>query len=262
MSTRLTGNEWGVDDKVLFQFILNHTDDEPTFNLVMTTSYHPPFSVNLEAEGWDAARLKTDAPYRGLSEHTLRILGHLWYSDKCVANFVDEAARKFGNPCFAVTGDHYSRRCIKPVPSLYESESVPLVLYGEPFFAKKESPLPPLAGSHLDIAPTLVNLLAPEGFVYHSFGRDLFDATKPQVGFGRDAVITPDRIATAREPAREENLNGQPLRIDEEANNLILRHRQLTGLGWWRAVKGAAWPNTATTMTPLRNPESLQLAFQ
>jgi phosphoglycerol transferase MdoB-like AlkP superfamily enzyme len=242
MSPRLTGNEWGVDDKVLFQFILDHTADEPTFNLVMTTSYHPPFSVNLESEGWDAAPLKTNALCGGLAERTLRILGHLWYSDKCVANFVAEAARKFGNPCFAVTGDHYSRHCIKAVPSLYESESVPLVLYGKPFLAKKEWPLPPLAGSHLDIAPTLVNLVAPDGFAYHSFGRDLFDTTRPQVGFGRAAVITPDHIATVGEPAREENLNGQPLPVDEEADNLILRHRQFHGLGWWRAVKGAAWP--------------------
>jgi phosphoglycerol transferase MdoB-like AlkP superfamily enzyme len=262
MSPRLTGNEWGVDDKVLFQFILDHTADEPTFNLIMTTSYHPPFSVNLESEGWDAAPLKTNALCGGLSEHTLRILGHLWYSDKCVANFVAEAARKFGNPCFAVTGDHYSRHCIKAVPSLYESESVPLVLYGKPFLAKKEWPLPPLAGSHLDIAPTLVNLVAPDGFAYHSFGRDLFDATRPQVGFGRAAVITPDHIATVGEPAREENLNGQPLPVDEEADNLILRHRQLDGLGWWRAVKGAAWPSTATTMTRPRNTKSLRLAFQ
>jgi len=262
ISPRLTGNEWGVDDKVLFQFILDHTADEPTFNLVMTTSYHPPFSVNLESEGWDAAPLKTNALCGGLSERTLRIFGHLWYSDKCVANFVAEAARKFGNPCFAVTGDHYSRHCIKAVPSLYESESVPLVLYGKPFLAKKEWPLPPLAGSHLDIAPTLVNLVAPDGFAYHSFGRDLFDATRPQVGFGRAAVITPDHIATVGEPAREENLNGQPLPVDEEADNLILRHRQLHGLGWWRAVKGAAWPSTATTMTRLRNTKSLRLTFQ
>jgi phosphoglycerol transferase MdoB-like AlkP superfamily enzyme len=262
MSARLTGNEWGVDDKVLFQFILDHTADEPTFDLVMTTSYHPPFSVNLEAEGWDAGPLKTNALCRSLSEHTLRILGHLWYSDKCVANFMAEAEGKFGNPCFAVTGDHYSRRCIKPVPSLYESESVPLVLYGKPFLAKKEQPLPPLAGSHLDIAPTLVNLVAPEGFAYHSFGRDLFDATKRQVGFGRAAVITPDYIATVGEPMREQNLNGEPLRIDEDADHLILRHRQLHGLGWWRAVKGAAWPSTATTTTRLHNTKSLRLAFQ
>jgi hypothetical protein len=196
MSPRLTSNEWGVDDKALFQFILDHTGDEPTFNLVMTMSYHPPFSVNLESEGWDAAQLKTNARCGGLSERTLRVLGHLWYSDKCVANFVAEATRKLANPCFAVTGDHYSRRCIKPVPSLYEWESVPLVLYGKPFFAKKERPLPPLAGSHLDIAPTLINLVAPDGFAYHSFGRDLFDATKPQAGFGRAAVITPDRRGT------------------------------------------------------------------
>src|SRR5438552_10554500 len=34
--------EWGVDDEHLFQFVLEHTGPEPTFNLIMSTSYHPP----------------------------------------------------------------------------------------------------------------------------------------------------------------------------------------------------------------------------
>jgi hypothetical protein len=50
--------------------------------------------------------------------------------------------------------------------------------------------------------------------------------------------------------------------MDLEADNLILRHRQLLGLGWWRAVKGAAWPSTATVMTHLRNTKAPRLTFQ
>ena len=98
-----------------------------------------------------------------------------------------------------------------------------------------------LAGSHLDVVPTLVNLAAPGGFVYHAFGRDLFEGSQPQAGYGCNAVIGANFILKINDPARVEDLHGQP-KTGVDGESLALHYRQLHALGWWRAMKGNQWP--------------------
>jgi phosphoglycerol transferase MdoB-like AlkP superfamily enzyme len=243
MNPRSRGNEWGVDDEDLFRFVLDHTGSEPTFNVIMTTSYHPPFSVDVEKKGFDFETLKANPISASLSERQMRILGHLWYSDKCVGDFAAEAESKLERPVFAITGDHYSRKqyvSARPTRTLYEQLSVPLVLSGEKALENVRHPTT-LAGSHLDVVPTLVNLAAPGGFGYHAFGRDLFDESQAQVGYGCNAVIGPDFILRINDPSHVEDLRGQP-KIGVEGKELALHYRQLHALGWWRAMKGNQWP--------------------
>jgi phosphoglycerol transferase MdoB-like AlkP superfamily enzyme len=237
--------EWGVDDEHLFQFVLGHTGTEPTFDLIMTTSYHPPYSVDVEKEGFDSSRLKSDPLGARLSTEQLRVLGHLWYSDKCAGDFISGAENKLERPLFAITGDHYSRKqyvSARPTQTLYEQLAVPLVIYGPKALQSLHAP-EALAGSHLDIVPTFIDLAAPRGFEYHAFGRDLFDQSKPQAGYGCNAVIGPDFILKINDPARVQDLHGQARTgIDGEAQ--ALHYRQLHGLGWWRAMKGNEWPDS------------------
>jgi phosphoglycerol transferase MdoB-like AlkP superfamily enzyme len=235
--------EWGVDDEHLFQFILEHTGAEPTFNLIMTTSYHPPYSVDLEKEGFDSTRIKSDPLGARLSSEQVRVLGHLWYSDKCVGNFVEQAESKLERPIFAITGDHYSRKqyvSARPTHSIYEQLAVPLVIYGPKALESVQHPAA-VAGSHLDLVPTFINLAAPAGFEYHAFGRNLFDQSLPQAGFGCNAVMGPDFILKINDPAHVQDLHGQP-RSDVDGEALALHYRQLHGLGWWRAMEGNQWP--------------------
>ncbi len=235
--------EWGIDDEHLFQFVLEHTGAEPTFNLIMSTSYHPPYSVDLAKEGFDPNRLKSESLGARLSAEELRVLGHLWYSDKCVGDFVAQAENKLAGPVFAITGDHYSRKqyvSARPTHTLYESLAVPLVIHGSKVLENVPRSTV-ITGSHLDIVPTFINLAAPRGFEYHAFGRDLFDQSQPQAGFGCNAVIGPDFILKINEPSHVEDLHGQP-RSDIDGEVLALRYRQLHGLGWWRAMKGNRWP--------------------
>jgi len=235
--------EWGVDDEDLFRFVLEHTGTEPTFNLIMSTSYHPPYNVDLESKGFDANTLKSDPLGARLSTEELRVLGHLWYSDKCVGDFVAEGERKLERPVFAITGDHYSRKqyvSARPTHTLYEQLSVPLVIYGPKALQNVSTPAT-LAGSHLDIVPTLVNLAAPRDFIYHAFGRDLFDESQPHAGYGCNAVIGPNFILKINDPDHVEDLHGQAA-SDVNGQELALRYRQLHALGWWRAMKGNQWP--------------------
>ena len=129
--------------------------------------------------------------------------------------------------------------------TLYDTLAVPLVLYGHKVLEKVRVPKAS-AGSHLDVLPTLINLTAPRGFVYHAFGRDLLDETQPQVGYGCQAVIGPDFILKIHDPTRVEDLQGNP-KTGVDGKTLTLRYRQLHGLGWWRAMKGNQWPAQAQT---------------
>jgi phosphoglycerol transferase MdoB-like AlkP superfamily enzyme len=243
MGLRADRNEWGVDDEDLFRFVLQHTGPEPTFNLIMSTSYHPPYSVDVEKEGFDPNVLKSNPICASLSEHQLRVLGHLWYSDKCVGDFVSEAEHELERPLFAITGDHYSRKqyvSVRPTHTLFESLAVPLIICGHKALENVRGPAAP-AGSHLDLMPTLINLAAPSGFVYHAFGHDLLDRSQTQLGFGVNAVISPDFILKINDPAHVEDLHGQPA-PNVDGKGLALRYRQLHALGWWRAMKGNQWP--------------------
>src|SRR5260370_647945 len=143
MRTHTHGNEWGVEDEDLFRFVLEHTGPEPTFNLIMSTSYHPPYSVDVEKKGFDPPVVKANSNGARLSDRKLRVLGHLWYSDKCVAEFVSEGERELERPLFAITVDHYSRKqyvSARPTHTLFESLAVPLIICGRKAVEKVQRP--------------------------------------------------------------------------------------------------------------------------
>lgn len=237
MTSELTGNEWGVDDEDLFAFVARSLGEEPTFNLIMTTSYHPPFSVDLEAKGFPEAALAPALAARGFDAEQTRILGHLWYSDQSLGRFVEDVERAHPDALFAVTGDHWSRRAFRARPLLVGQRAVPLALYGPA--ALEGVPRPPaIAGSHYDVAPTLIELCAPAGFEYHSFGRDLLDPSLPQVGYGERAVVTTELIVDVGAGDRVEDFQGRPAHDRVSADELRQRYRQLSALGWWRVMKG------------------------
>ena len=44
----MEGNEWGANDEDLYRFILETVDDEsPSFNLILTTTNHPPYDIDV-----------------------------------------------------------------------------------------------------------------------------------------------------------------------------------------------------------------------
>ena len=238
MSDHPTGNEWGVEDRMLFDYILKMTGDEPTFDIIMTTSDHPPFSVDVAAAGFALKVLPAELAQKfKASAEDVRILGHLWYSDHCLGEFVRQAQSRLARSLFAITGDHYSRRCLNPHPTIFERRAVPLVLLG-PGILPFSQPPQPMAGSHLDILPTLIELAAPAGFVYHAFGRNLLDYSQPQIGFGANAVVTPEFILEVTPAAGPESLSGQPMTLAGLPDQLRERFRQLHALAWWRVRCG------------------------
>jgi len=235
-------NEWGVDDKRLFEYVLEHTDPEvPSFNFILTTTNHPPFDIDLEAEGFPMKSLpsKITATKSG----SLTRLGHIWYADKQAGGFVKRASRQLSDSLFAVTADHTARAQVRfPGNNLQEPIAVPLIIYG-PDLLQEAPQIIKRGGSHIDIAPTLVNMITPAGFQFPSFGMDILQK-------GRSDYALGDRYIIGDSFMKGDNLKSKVdiIDADEEAPtdaSIAISEnyfKALKALSWWRTKKGAQLP--------------------
>lgn len=236
-------NIWGVYDNILFDYIKQNTLDllEPSFNMVMTTSVHPPHDVDLEHFGVPLdkiqAFLKTKFPHSSTSTN---ILGHVWWYDKEITRFIKEVSKLLPDSLFIVTGDHYGRTYISPTPDNRAFKSIPLVLYSPLLSPKKLADI----GSHIDITPTIVELVAPKGFKYASFGKSIFSNNKTaqfepnRFALGYYVVGTPRFLYI---PDRKvEYINSAKPQNGDEGYSLELYKKleEARALSWWLLVKG------------------------
>ena len=239
-----SSSNWGVKDEYLFRYVAETvTPGQRSFTMIMTTSYHPPFDIDVEEAGFPLREMPAEFKPLYDGKTPMRVYGHYWYADKCLGEFVQTVEKKLNHAVMAITGDHASRRYLNERPSLYERRGVPLVLHG-PDLLKNISPPASMAGSHLDIAPTLVELAAPAGFRYHSMGGNLLDPQRVQLGFGgRGTVVGPKFIFEAERPAAVFPLPGASIAGDLiDTSKLKDGYMAFHGLGWWRIMKGAEFP--------------------
>ncbi|NVM21351.1 MAG: sulfatase-like hydrolase/transferase [Desulfobacterales bacterium] len=234
-----SNNEWGVDDGVLFEFILKTLrSDNPSFNLILSTSNHPPYDLPVHELGFSYEQIPKNLRTEYDGDVPLKVFGHLWYSDKVIGEFVYEIEQTLPCPVFAITGDHWSRKFLNSKPSLYERSSVPLLLYGKEVI-KSPTSFERLAGSHLDIMPTLIELSAPQGFEYFSVGSNLLDFDGQRIGLGVKKIITPDFVMD--KTGKIELLpfaQSGAVALDIEKMKTLLN--AYCGVGWWRIMKGAS----------------------
>ena len=201
-------------------------------------SYHPPFEEDIYAKGFPYKSIK-DLPkkYQNIyneKKMSLKALGHLWYSDKALGDFVKKAEKKYPNAIFAFTGDHFGRRFINGTPTLYENSSVPFILYGKNIQHLSEKKSTP--GSHIDIAPTLLELVAPEKTQFTSFGNSLFN--KNDVGIGYNKIITQNLLLeySKNYGTKKQILTPKKTNLNEKA--LKQKHDSLMSLAWYYTIKG------------------------
>ena len=232
-------HEWGVDDEYLVNFIVNTVnDDKPSFNLIMTTSYHPPYNVDVTAKGFPLRDIPGDIkPMFDGTATNLKRLGHLWYADKCLGDLVKRAESKLSRPLFVFTGDHFGRKFLNARPTFFEHSAVPLILYGKDVLRGIKMP-PNAAGAHIDISPTLIELVAPKGFEYYSVGQDLLAPRKEFLGIGFFKVIGKDFIFDVT-GSHLHPLPGKELpKKLPDVHELKAAFDRTYGVGWWRVRQG------------------------
>ena len=235
-------NAWGTDDARLLEALARDCrehPERPTVALIMTTSNHPPYSIDLGAEGFDVAAcaetIRRIIPEAENPEELAVEFGHYWYMDKVVTNFVREMQALYPDSLFVITGDHAVRSDPGPHPTLYEHQSVPCVIYGKGI--SPELWQANAIGGHTSIVPTLLDLIAPAGFAYQAIGLPLGEG---RAAFNRDVFLADNvcgRVERAGETELIPGLAGSP---DGEAARAALLP-QLTAqrtLAWYLLTQG------------------------
>lgn len=229
---------WGIEDEKLFNLVMQHTDkDKYSLNIILTTSYHAPYTVDLEAKGF---------PYKSTDEFpaamkkyydgamNLKELGHLWYGDKAIGDFVKKAEKVFPESIYNFTGDHFGRKFINSKPNLYEKSSVAYIMYGKSI-PKSLNTTP---GSHIDIMPTLIEMIAPKGFEYYSFGESMFTKGKNE-GISNEKMIEGNDLYHFPKGANIEKIDLNTFKETYfKRSNLELKHNKLMALAWYYTMKG------------------------
>jgi phosphoglycerol transferase MdoB-like AlkP superfamily enzyme len=232
-------NEWGVPDENLFAFVLGKLDDAvPSFDVVLSTSFHPPYDIDLEAEGFPLRQVPPDVLARCGEPPDLRMLGHFWYADRALRQFVDRAEVMLTRPLFAVTGDHAGRRTIAAHPSDEERALVPFVLYGPEVLAGITRP-PASAGGHTDIVPTLIELAAPAGFVYHALGCNLLEPRDDPWGVGAGRVVGSTFVADLDRHSVHPATGLAPATPVPDLGRLRRASDDARAVAWWAIKRGS-----------------------
>lgn len=239
MGTWASTNEWGVEDEHTFDFIEETvTDDCPSFNLILTTSFHPPYTVDLQAKGFPRNGIPSFVSGTRIEKHDIEFLGHFWYADRCIDRFSRSITVKLPKSLVVVTADHPGRRWITKNPDPLEKYLIPCVFYG-PEVLSGIRPPQRMAGSHLDIIPTLVELAAPKGFPYHTMGKDLFNPGSKPLAVGKSLTLDPLFLLDIHKTPRLLSLEGTGPQVDRQTIRDMKRyHDAIHGIAWWRIMKG------------------------
>ena len=192
------GNVWGVDDRFLYDFITSNLDfSKPTFNVILNTSNHAPYTIDLETEGISLSKRFDD-------EDLNKKLAHQLYADRELKRFIDTITSIAPDSIFVIVGDHADRCNIDKQPSDYERFGVPFIITGagirHGILAANS------AGSHIDIMPTIIELIAPQEFEYHSIGTSLtentcgvnyaFFMTRTAIGNANTLPLNPESLSS------------------------------------------------------------------
>ncbi len=175
---------------------IRDTGEQRGFHFLYTTSNHGPYLLPFADYGFDPAHVLRDAP-ASLREDNLRRRGLAcaWYADGALCAFIDEMRAAFPDSLFVVTGDHMGGEL--PIEGLLDRGDITLRERVLTSFAVHHPQLTAAhfagntIGGHMNILPTLFELIAPRGFAYYAIERPL---TEPI-----ERVVTPYAWLTREE---------------------------------------------------------------
>ena len=130
--------------------------------MILTTSFHGPMNLPweyIEKMGGKKEEFEKFAKKISTPKWEALELGTLWWIDKQITQFIYKVSEQYPDSLFVITGDHTHYAYTQGVLSHRE---VPMLIYSPSLKIYPTSNV----GSQLDIAPTLLNLSTPKGFVY------------------------------------------------------------------------------------------------
>lgn len=229
-----TDNAWGAKDQEFFDHILGEIPtNQNTFHVILPTANHPPFSIDLKKEGFDEERLKRALPVDLQNDQQLiNRLGHFWYADREITRFITTTKEKYPDSLFIVVGDHGTRTEMESLLTMWERETVPLIIYG-PGIRKEMFPVGN-AGNQIQIISTLMELLAPKGEEYYSLMPSLTE--KSEEGTSYQYWIVNGEIGN-RLTGKSEKFTapGEAGKRNKDKEDAVI------SFSWWRLNRGKHW---------------------
>ena len=152
-------------------------------------------------------------------DKTLTELGHIWYADKTMGDFVQKTEKKHPDSLYIITGDHSERFNFAIEQDDRTNSTIPCIFYGKGVQQKWFSGNS--IGCHMQIAGTLAEILGEPGFKYSAIMPSMFD---------NNAYVYNHRLL-----ADGDNMYIQEKLQDEAINEYIAAARNV---GAWRVLKG------------------------
>lgn len=170
-------NAWGVADGDMFKAINAYMDKhrgEKIINVIMTTSNHPPYSVNVAKEGYDAEKVRKNLPDSiANTDKQINEMGHIWYADHVMGEFISKEEQSDPTSLFVITGDHSERFTFAHEEGPKVASTIPIIFYGQGI--KKEWLSQDAFGMSIQIIPTLAELVGRTGQTYEAMVPSLFN---------------------------------------------------------------------------------------
>lgn len=156
---------WGVLDEPFLQFAIDEFNrfDKPFVSVIFTLSSHHPYPV--------------PEKYKGkFPKGTLEIHESIGYADYALQQFFARAKEQkwFDKTLFIITGDHTHKSDVVGYHDLIGHNRVPLLLYAPKAQMKIDTEQ---ITQHIDILPTIRDLLGWGAEPRHPFGRNIFSSS-------------------------------------------------------------------------------------
>lgn len=154
-----------------------NNDDEPTMHFIYTTSNHSPSTIPIEQYGWNQNTILGDIP-ETVRKNRAKVasLGTYWYAEQALFKFVDTIKKKFEDSLIIVTGDHPCN--IADSLLTYRNETIRehFCTYFGMYHRDIDSSWVNAnsIGNHMQIMPTIFELIAPHGYEYYSLMPSIF----------------------------------------------------------------------------------------
>ena len=183
----------GVYDHIFLDSVAEHIKSNPQeelqFHFIYTTSNHGPYNLPYHEYGLDIDRLMPEMPdsLRRDTVEARRFMG-VCYADRCLMEFVKRMKNEYSDSLFIITGDHSAAvlpfgKGILPRSEATVRENMLTAFYMHHADLTWDMLNNNVLGEHQNILPTIMELIAPQGFEYYSLKSSLTESI--------DHVVTP-----------------------------------------------------------------------
>lgn len=201
---------------------------QKSFNLILTA----PYSKDEKAESNDIQHIQEFLQTHPeiTKQGDIHLMSYMYQQDKILSKFIKDISERFPNTLFVITSTHNTAK----ISTLKNKHNVPFILYAPSLKPIMLSNI----GSHIDVMPTILELVAPNKHEYVSFGRPLLSNKTSSYqenlykAFG-NGVVANERFVYDGVHIKYFSQGLERAKDKELASSLYTHLQQAQALSWW-----------------------------